>query len=95
LQLLRICQEAVSNAIRHGRATRIHITVEFDENAVTLSIADNGCGFNPGDPIAAATGKHLGLIGMAERAERIGGRFLITSAPGAGTVVQASSPYVE
>jgi len=93
LQLLQICREAVTNAVRHGRATHIHIVVDFRLDAVVLTVSDNGSGFvvedrASGDPL----GEHLGLLGMRERAERIRGRLQITSSPGQGTIVEAAAP---
>ncbi len=93
LQLLRICQEAVTNAIRHGRASHIHIAIDFRGDQVALSVSDNGCGFVPGEhEAAAAVGEHLGLLGMTERAARVRGRVTITSSPGKGTVIEATAP---
>ena len=90
LQLFRIAQEAVTNAVRHGRPTRIDISVSYDERQVALTIADDGCGFDA----QAQTGKphdneHLGLVTMRERAEQVGGELRVESAPGAGTTVRA------
>jgi signal transduction histidine kinase/ligand-binding sensor domain-containing protein len=93
LQLLRICQEAVNNAIRHGRATEMTITLEFKASGVVLRVGDNGCGFTTGVEPPAADGKdHLGLLGMKERAARVRGHLTITSAPGAGTVIEVVVP---
>jgi signal transduction histidine kinase len=93
LQLLRICQEAVRNAIRHGRATHIHVVIDYGSDTLLLSVSDNGCGFVVEDyGTAAETGEHLGLLGMRERAERIRGRFTLTSSPGKGTTVEVSAP---
>ena len=94
LQLLRICQEAMNNALRHGRAGDIQIAIDMEPDAVSLTVTDNGSGFAIDDAGAArgAGGEHLGLLGMHERAERVGGRLTITSAPGAGTVVSAVVP---
>ncbi len=90
LQLFRIAQEAVTNAIRHGRPTRIDISVSYDDSQVALTIADNGCGF---DPHAQTNGphdnEHFGLITMSERVERVGGGLRIESVLGTGTTVHA------
>jgi signal transduction histidine kinase/ligand-binding sensor domain-containing protein len=89
VQLCRIAQEAVTNAIRHARASRIDITVAYHENNVTLVVADNGCGFTPGDPLTwRHHSDHFGLITMRERAEKIGGQLRVESAPGHGTRVE-------
>jgi signal transduction histidine kinase/ligand-binding sensor domain-containing protein len=93
VQLLRIAQEAVVNAVRHGRATQIHITLHFEKDGVRLTISDNGCGFVPEerDP-APASGEHLGLLTMRERAARLRGRLALISNPGAGTTIEAAVP---
>jgi signal transduction histidine kinase/ligand-binding sensor domain-containing protein len=93
VQLLRIAQEAVANAVKHGRATEIHITLSFDKDGVRLKVTDNGCGFVPEDrsPVPAS-GEHLGLLTMRERAARLRGRLALVSSPGAGTTIEAAVP---
>jgi signal transduction histidine kinase/ligand-binding sensor domain-containing protein len=87
LQLLRICQEAVNNGIVHGGASAIQIALAFRGADIVLRVIDNGCGFDAGDGPADGE-EHLGLLGMQERAERIGARLSISSTRGAGTVVE-------
>ena len=90
LQLFRIAQEAVTNAIRHGHPTRIDISVSYDERQVTLTIADDGCGFDAHTQTnAPRDNEHFGLVTMRERAEQVGGGLRIESAPGTGTTVHA------
>ena len=90
-QLLRIGQEAVSNAVRHGRPTRIEVALDYGEDALSLRVSDDGKGFVPaGYP--SGTGAHLGLMNMKERAEKIGGHVRISSQPGRGTAVVAVAP---
>jgi len=88
---MRICQEAVNNAIVHGGATAIDIVLASRASEVTLRVSDNGCGFDtraePADGL-----EHLGLLGMQERAERIGARITISSTLGTGTVVEVIAP---
>jgi len=90
LQLFRIAQEAVNNALRHGHATAIDITTAYEGERVSLTVKDNGTGFTPH---AAALwrheGEHFGIVTMRERAEKAGGELRIESAPGEGTTVQA------
>lgn len=90
-QLLRIGQEAVLNAVRHSGGSSVTMRLHYDEDLVTLSIADNGRGFDSGVP-AQGTGDHYGLVTMRERAQQAGGRLNISSTPGAGTTVTASVP---
>ncbi|HEY1307249.1 MAG TPA: two-component regulator propeller domain-containing protein [Vicinamibacterales bacterium] len=92
-QLLRIAQESVNNAIRHGRARTVRINLAFDDDRVVLTVSDDGCGFEPGDREAApSTGEHLGLLTMRERAARIRGQLAIISRPGQGTTIETSAP---
>jgi signal transduction histidine kinase len=89
-QLLRIAQEALGNAVRHGRAKRVRLTLDYERERVALRVADDGCGFVPSDETPA--GGHWGLTTMRERAQRIGGQLKIMSGLGEGTVVEAVIP---
>ena len=90
LQLFRIAQEAVANAIRHGQPTRIDIDVSYSERQVALTITDDGCGFDPDAQTSAPRdNEHFGLVTMRERAEHVGGGLRIESVPGTGTTVHA------
>jgi signal transduction histidine kinase/ligand-binding sensor domain-containing protein len=90
LQLFRIAQEAVTNAIRHGHARGIAIGVSYDDSQVALTIADDGCGFDAHTQTnAPQNNEHFGLVTMRERAERVGGGLRIESTPGTGTTVHA------
>ncbi|HEV8393105.1 MAG TPA: two-component regulator propeller domain-containing protein [Vicinamibacterales bacterium] len=93
LQLFRIGQEAITNAIRHGHATEVRIVVNYEKDRVRLSVCDNGCGFAPDEQLPAReAGEHFGLLTMRERAARISGRLEIVSSPGAGTTVETLIP---
>ncbi len=92
-QLLRIGQEAVSNAVRHGSASTIHMELSFDHAAVRLRVSDDGCGFDPDRPADGAR-VHWGIAGMRERAERVGAQLRLMSQPGAGTTVEALVPLI-
>lgn len=83
-QLYRLVQEAVHNAVRHGRAGRIGISLTERSNSLFLMIRDDGCGFN----VAAATPTGMGLRIMKHRAGVIGAKLRITSSPGQGTEVE-------
>jgi signal transduction histidine kinase len=89
--LLRICEEAVTNAIKHARATQVDVTLEFNSEAVQLRVRDNGCGFNPGISDAAKSG-HFGLQGITERIEALSGMLSIDSASGSGTGLWVAIP---
>ncbi len=85
--LFRITQEALTNVVKHARATLVHITVELADARVRLTIADDGAGFAPGAPRPAGARAGMGLIGMQERAEGVGGVLRVESRPGEGTRV--------
>ncbi|WP_199322650.1 MULTISPECIES: PAS domain S-box protein [Calothrix] len=80
--LLRIGQEALTNAIRHANANEIRVELIYDRDQFCLRVKDNGQGFGVGS-IPASLG--FGLLGMSERAERIGAQLTIRSQPGEGT----------
>ena len=89
--LLLIVQEAVYNALRHGRPATVHVTVS-DEPAtqsIRVEVRDDGRGFTAGDAQGVEQG-HFGLHGMRERAERLGGTLAIESTPEGGTTVRAT-----
>ncbi|HLF01477.1 MAG TPA: GAF domain-containing sensor histidine kinase, partial [Anaerolineales bacterium] len=88
--LYRIMQEALQNVSNHARARRAKVALIFDPEAVLLSVADDGRGFD-----LAATEQangHFGLLGMRERAESFGGKLLLSTAPGRGTRVEVRVP---
>jgi signal transduction histidine kinase len=88
--LVRIVRESVTNAMRHGRASHVAVSLAQDRE-LRLSIADDGCGFD-----AAARPAHpdsgFGLVSMGERAEVLGGALAIRSAPGSGTTIEVVLP---
>jgi len=88
--LLRIAREAVSNALRHGKPSQVRCHLSYSEEGVTLEIEDNGCGFDASQVVPVG---HFGLTGMAERANKIGAEFSLTSNPGSGTKIRLSLPY--
>jgi signal transduction histidine kinase len=90
--LYRIVQEALTNTWKHARATKASVTVSFDPRRCDIQIADDGVGFDLAAVGANGQGEHLGIAGIRERAEMIGGTLRIASAPGAGTTVIVSVP---
>lgn len=92
IALFRIVQEALNNIIKHARATRIEFAFQCTGERAILTVADDGRGFDAGARRDVKTG--LGLITMRERAEAIGARIWIDSAPGTGTRVSIDLPRV-
>ena len=84
-ELLRIAKEAVGNAARHAGSTRILVDLLYLEDAVALTVRDDGAGFDVAGGIARVG--HYGLRGMQERAAAMGADFTLVSAPGQGTTV--------
>jgi signal transduction histidine kinase len=78
--ILCIIRELVTNAIRHGKASSVHVAGEVDARTLRFSVADNGCGFNPVTAPDANDG-HFGLEGIRERIKRMNGSFELKSSP--------------
>jgi signal transduction histidine kinase len=87
--LLRIAQEAINNALAHANPEHVVVNLTFDINRVQLSVRDDGRGF---DPALVNQNGHFGLVGMRERAQRIGGTFKIVSSVETGTEVLIEVP---
>jgi signal transduction histidine kinase len=84
--LLRIGQEAITNALKHAGAKHIKVKLDFGENTLSLIVADDGCGFDPANPRPSAGG--FGLLGMKERARGLNSELKVRSVPNCGTEVQ-------
>jgi signal transduction histidine kinase len=83
--LFRIAQEALTNVSKHARATQISVTLETGADNVRLTIADDGAGFEPSLLREHGEGSGWGLINIRERAEALGGKLRVDTAPGRGT----------
>jgi len=90
-QISLIGREALINALRHSRATKVEAEIEYLPRRLRLLVRDNGCGIDPG-LLRAARNLHWGLVGMRERAANIGAKLRIWSRPGTGTEVEISVP---
>lgn len=88
--LYRIVQEAVSNAIRHGRPARVDVRLVLEDDVLCLTVENDGATF---DPAVRAGASGIGLRTMEQRAARIGGTFSIGARTGGGTVVRCCVPY--
>ncbi len=88
--LFRVAQEALTNVQRHAQATDIRVRLGYEKDSVNLRIYDNGQGFDPAQSFSAPHG--WGLAGMQERAESLGGRLRVESAPGQGTEIEVWIP---
>jgi two-component system sensor histidine kinase UhpB len=86
--LFRIAQEALTNAIRHARATSVQVRLRRTPHQATLEVRDDGIGLGA----APSDGEHLGMFGMRERARLLGGEFIATPVSPRGTLVQVSVP---
>jgi PAS domain S-box-containing protein len=89
----RVAQEALTNVARHARASRVEVNLQKLDGAVCLTIKDNGKGFPAERVFHAKKKKRLGLLGMRERLEMVGGSFTIQSIPGEGTTITAQIPF--
>lgn len=93
LALYRIVQEGITNAVRHSHARLVRVVVEHCNGVVVATVTDDGIGFDADRLMAVHDGQHgLGLFGMQERAEYVGGRVEVASQPGKGTTVRAAVP---
>ncbi len=86
--LYRVAQEALNNLVKHAQATEVVLRVVCSAEGLVLEVRDNGVGFDPQGEYPG----HLGLQTMRERVARLGGRLVIESAPGQGTLVRATLP---
>jgi signal transduction histidine kinase len=89
----RIAQEALTNVARHARASEAEVNIQELPDCICLKIQDNGRSFQVQRVTNSRSGKHLGLLGMRERLEMVGGKFTVASSPGKGTVIEARIPF--
>jgi len=90
--LYRVGQESLTNVAKHARATRVSVDIRKVEGDVRLEIHDDGRSFRVQRVLSARRVTRLGLLGMRERVEMIGGVFSVVSAPGRGTTIRAQIP---
>ncbi len=90
--LFRIFQESLTNVVRHSGAKKLAVTLKESDSSLVMTITDNGKGF---DPLKVAEKRTLGILGMKERTEMIGGTYEINSIPDQGTSVIVSVPVIK
>ena len=84
--LYRVIQESLTNTARHANATRIEVALTYENGRIGVVVSDNGQGFDPAK-VLNAENRSLGILGMRERVELLGGQFKLTSVPGKGTKI--------
>jgi ligand-binding sensor domain-containing protein len=92
-EVFRIAQEGFANVVRHAKAAHAMINLRYHPNELTLTISDNGIGFDAADATLPAKG-HFGVQGMRERAKQIGGELKVKSSPESGTTVTLTVPLL-
>jgi len=91
--LFRVAQEALTNVARHAQASRVEVILQKLPAGICMRIKDDGKSFQVERTLHGNGGKRLGLLGMRERVEMVGGTFCIESAPGKGTTIQVEIPF--
>ena len=93
--VFRVVQECLTNVQDHSGASRVDVELKTTETGLEVRVEDDGRGFDPDNVSPAADGKGLGLFGMRERAEALGGNFSLQSSPGKGCVAVLHIPQAE
>jgi two-component system sensor histidine kinase DegS len=91
--LFRVAQEALTNVARHAQASQVRLSLTEIPGSVRMEISDNGRSFQVDRVLLARNHHRLGLVGMRERVEMVGGTLTIESAAGIGTTVRADVPF--
>jgi signal transduction histidine kinase len=93
IAVYRVVQESLANIRKHAQASRVSLRVQFQEDTLLIEIRDNGQGFDLSQTLDSAISVgHMGLLGMKQRAEMLGGDFKIRTGEGAGTTVTLNFP---
>jgi len=93
IHLYRLVQEALTNVGKHAQVDCARVALGYEDGVIRLAVEDDGAGFDAAAPHKAAAPQGLGLIGMRERIDQLGGRLAITSQVGQGTRVLALIPW--
>jgi signal transduction histidine kinase len=91
--LYRVAQESLTNVARHAKASRVDLSIRKLHSGIRMEIKDDGRSFQVEHTLSGEGSKRLGLLGMRERVEMVGGTFCVESAPGHGTTVQVEIPF--
>jgi signal transduction histidine kinase len=91
--LYRVAQEALVNVAKHARASLVTVRIRRLPRMIRMEVKDNGKSFEVQSVLSAKRHKGLGLLGMRERVEMVGGRLAVESAPGRGTTIRAEIPF--
>ncbi len=91
--LYRVAQEALTNIVRHARSTHVSLSIQKTPGGVCMRITDDGKSFNVEKVLHNTQATHLGILGMRERLEMVGGSLSIVSIPGKGTTVEGCIPF--
>src|SRR5664280_26158 len=93
--LFRVAQEALTNVARHAHASRVEVKLQKLPDGICMQIKDDGKSFQVQPALLVGGSKRLGLLGMRERVEMVGGAFGVESAPGQGTTIQVEIPFAK
>jgi signal transduction histidine kinase len=93
--LYRVAQEALTNVVRHAKATEVRMSIRRVRDSIQMEIKDDGKSFDVKKTLFARNNRRLGLVGMKERIEMVGGNLTIASAPGKGTTLLTQIPLDE
>jgi PAS domain S-box-containing protein len=91
--LYRVAQESLINVARHAQASLVNVSIQKLRGVIRMEVKDNGKSFQVQGTLPTGRNKGLGLLGMRERVEMVGGRFTIESSPGKGTTIRADIPF--
>ena len=91
--LYRVVQEALSNVAKHAQASRVNVNIRKLRGVIRMEVQDDGKSFEVRGVLSTQRNKGLGLLGMRERVEMVGGRFAVESSPGKGTTIRAEIPF--
>jgi PAS domain S-box-containing protein len=91
--LYRVAQESLMNVARHAQASEVNMSIHKLRGVIHMEVKDNGKSFQVQAALPTGKKKRLGLLGMRERVEMVGGRFSVESSPGNGTTIRAEIPF--